>query len=112
MAEEARTHGAGFRFFYGRRTDLDGAMARVKCVRTPDGRTLGIEAADLLAPLDTEALRPFRLAFEVAGGRELALAANDVHHNEKGNLLVMRSLAAGLRKQGLLPAAARAREGR
>ena len=100
----AQANGAKFRFFYPRRPDLDVILSLVKCARsTTTGATLAIDGTDLVRPLDTPPLQPYRIVFALPPGRDVAAGRDDIHHNDKGNQLALQGLAAVLAGQGLLP---------
>jgi len=104
VAAETEAHGAQFRFFYPYRPDLDVVLSKVRCVRSIlTGASAAIDAPDLLRPLDTAQLRPYRIAFSLAPDHGITVSESDIHFNDKGDLLAMQALADSLMKQGVLP---------
>ena len=104
VAAEAEANHAKFRFFYAYRPDIDALVSKVQCVRSIlSGVSLAFDGADLIRPLDTQQLRPYRITFSLPPtARDLAISKDDVHLNDKGTTLVMQGLSQILLQQGLL----------
>lgn len=106
IEQQATARRAAFRIFYPYRSDLDGVLAKVKCVRTPDGQLHAIDGSDLLRHLAATPLRERLITPSLRHESDIAISPTDIHHNLKGNRLAMSALAETLYRQGLLPAAA------
>lgn len=104
MADSSRAHGARFAAFYPRGSDIDRALARVRCVREEAGGHLyPVEMADPLRALTDPDPGFAILAPAMAGDRPTTLSSRDWHLNREGNVLALRALGEALRQRGWLP---------
>lgn len=103
MAALSRAHGSRFAAFYPRGSDIDRALAAVRCVREQaSGRLYAVDLSDPLAPL-TEPPPGFPvIAPIIASAEATTLSSRDWHLNRRGNEIALAGLAAELQRRGLL----------
>lgn len=99
----AETHGASFRAFYPKASDLDKALALVKCVKEKaSGNYYKSDFSDLTSDISNSDLRDALLPVTLHSARPTLISSRDWHLNREGNLLAMDALAQQLIDHNLL----------
>lgn len=100
----AESHGASFRAFYPKGSDIDVALSAVKCVKDEStGKYFSSDFSNLVADIEKSDLGGVLLTPDVRSKNPTVISSRDWHLNHDGNLLAMDGLIQKLRDQNLLP---------
>ncbi|MFZ3181681.1 MAG: hypothetical protein WA156_16070 [Methylocystis silviterrae] len=98
----AVAHGATFRAFYPRGSDIDRALSLVKCVKDQTGNYYLTDFSDLVFDLRESNLKEMLLDIDITSRTPNCISSRDWHLNRDGNVMAMDALAQQLLANGLL----------
>jgi hypothetical protein len=102
-AKFALAHGAKFRAFYPKGSDIDRALGLVKCVKDKIARNYYLtDFSDLVFDLKESHLKELLLEIDITSKTSNGISSRDWHLNRDGNLMAMDALAQQLLANGLL----------
>jgi hypothetical protein len=103
-AQLSLEHGAQFRVFYPKGSDIDKALGSVKCVKDKIiGNYFLTDFSDLTFDMKGSPLQNILLTLDITSRTPNGISSTDWHLNRDGNLLAMDALAQQLLAHSLLP---------